>query len=213
MQRFVLLIFFTVTLGAHSQNYPLISPATIQPVVPTTNDDVLVICSFEIPGQGHRISKQVSVLQNIFTVELEVCYHLDAAQSFRKHQDTFYVGKLDDGVYAVNFSARLSESTNYCNGADSNFSAVTLTVEVGTGLYTGAKKELRVYPNPVKDLLIIEGVEEAQQYQVFNSAGRLMITGEVNDGGLNTGSLPAGIYLLSFNHSGYRTCSKFVKIE
>ncbi|RYG30057.1 MAG: T9SS type A sorting domain-containing protein, partial [Chitinophagaceae bacterium] len=75
-----------------------------------------------------------------------------------------------------------------------SFSNVVLLKNENHGIFT-------IYPNPVKGIMFVklaEGLSEAKNFRLFNSAGQLikagMVTGDVFS--INAGNLPAGTYLL-----------------
>ena len=72
---------------------------------------------------------------------------------------------------------------------------------------------LVIYPNPVKDWLVVESTESVRQCEIYNLAGQLVKTLETNSGRMEISveSLPAGTYLLKLVTDKYVTKNKFVK--
>jgi len=69
------------------------------------------------------------------------------------------------------------------------------------------KNKITVYPNPVKDFLVVdfnsEKLEKAR-YQLFDGTGRLINTGELKNlkTEINTSTLSSGLYMLSISSGG-----------
>ncbi len=67
-------------------------------------------------------------------------------------------------------------------------------------------KDMRVYPNPVSDILFINGGNPSTRYRVYSAAGSLLLTGKGTE--INVSALRSGLYLL-VTDEGYRV--KFIK--
>jgi hypothetical protein len=84
--------------------------------------------------------------------------------------------------------------TNGCTNKDSVF----VTVNVCTGMGEVQRNVyLNMYPNPVRDVLTIEGVNEINNYtiKIFDALGSIVLI-EKNKNVINTQLLPKGIYNL-----------------
>lgn len=66
--------------------------------------------------------------------------------------------------------------------------------------------EFKIYPNPVKDILNISGLSKSQNFEIRNTEGRLIKTGNTS-GYLDVSTLAKGMYILSINGSS----TKFIK--
>ena len=73
----------------------------------------------------------------------------------------------------------------------------TCNSSLGTGEVNTIDK-LKVYPNPFKDQVTIESLENLKQIEIYNMAGLRVSTKEANDRvvNLSLGQLPSGVYLL-----------------
>lgn len=61
----------------------------------------------------------------------------------------------------------------------------------------GISKSIRIYPNPVKDGFMIEGVGENSQFTIYSMSGQRIIQKKYHLGGLVDASfLKSGIYIL-----------------
>lgn len=71
------------------------------------------------------------------------------------------------------------------------------------------KEAVKLYPNPVKDYVKIEGVTAGTQLQVTNVLGQTMFSGPCPASQtLDTHEWPAGMYLLQCNDAVYRICKQ-----
>lgn len=84
-----------------------------------------------------------------------------------------------------------------------------LSFEYGSiGLEEKEKPALRVYPNPVKDVLYFEsGTNEGQSYKIMDLTGKVVLKG-ISQSKINVTSLKDGAYILSFDN---RETLKFLK--
>ena len=69
------------------------------------------------------------------------------------------------------------------------------------------QKEIIVYPNPVKDFLIVDFNSEKlhnAKYQLFDGAGRITNQGDLKNvkNDINTSTLNSGMYILSISSDG-----------
>ncbi|MCX6280709.1 MAG: T9SS type A sorting domain-containing protein, partial [Bacteroidetes bacterium] len=68
----------------------------------------------------------------------------------------------------------------------------------GVGVGEAEQSNIKVYPNPVKDMMTIETGSGIQKVQIYNITGQLLITEQTNGKTVtvNTSSLKAGVYFL-----------------
>lgn len=72
---------------------------------------------------------------------------------------------------------------------------------------------LKFHPNPVKDLLYLEGTQNFanSKYQIFNILGKEITAGELESNSINLENLIAGVYILSLNFHNHRFMVRFIK--
>ena len=71
---------------------------------------------------------------------------------------------------------------------------------------------IRIYPNPVSDILNVTKVSDNATYKIYNAAGQLAISGNIKDGKINVTSLIKGAYVISIEDKGKENFnSKFIK--
>ncbi len=85
----------------------------------------------------------------------------------------------------------------------------TLFSGFSTGVNSIIKKEIKIYPNPANNYLVIEGISIINKISIFNSEGKLVkvILNPISTK-INIDGLPQGTYYL--NADGYS--SKFIKL-
>nr|WP_321453683.1 choice-of-anchor J domain-containing protein [uncultured Carboxylicivirga sp.] len=122
---------------------------------------------------------------------------------------------LVDGTYnyTVSLEGYVAASSSVTIAGDNTTEIVTL---VSTGLSDITSSEIRLYPNPVKDMLNVElpATKEDQLVQVVSATGSILKTVEVPAGAdqaqINFTDLPRGIYLINIIHNDQSI--KLVKI-
>lgn len=94
-------------------------------------------------------------------------------------------------------------------------STATVSVSVCTGLKEDlGPSKLKIYPNPVKDKLLIVTLESPSEtsVEIFNAFGHVVFSkAQPINYELNIESLPAGIYYLRFETGTTTTFRKFIK--
>ena len=75
-----------------------------------------------------------------------------------------------------------------------------------------ATNDINIYPNPVKDILYMEGVN-FDKIEIFNVTGQLLLSQEPSNSTveLNLRHLPSGIYLVKVYWNGGVVCHRLVK--
>lgn len=70
-------------------------------------------------------------------------------------------------------------------------------------------KLCRLYPNPIKNTLFIDGLNQAGLIEVYNFSGTKMI--ENFGESINLSSIPSGVYFVVINYDGQHEAIKFLK--
>lgn len=95
--------------------------------------------------------------------------------------------------------------------------AVTTDVEIlasfklRTGIENGISKNIRVYPNPVKDMLDIEASVDLEEVRIYSLDGRLTRQAAHPQSRIDMSGLPSGLYLLRIKAAGNEHIVKIVK--
>ncbi|WPO90644.1 reprolysin-like metallopeptidase [Chryseobacterium sp. HR92] len=95
------------------------------------------------------------------------------------------------------------------------FYAVKQATVSGTLAVSEAKsdvKSVKIYPNPVEDVLNVLNVSANSSYEIFNAPGQLISNGNIGDGKINVSTLVKGVYFITINNGKEeKTTTKFVK--
>lgn len=95
--------------------------------------------------------------------------------------------------------------------------AVTTDVEIltsfklRTGIENGISKNIRVYPNPVEDMLHIEASVDIEEVRIYSLDGRLTRQAAHPQSRIDMSGLPSGLYLLRIKAAGNEHIVKIVK--
>ena len=103
--------------------------------------------------------------------------------------ETEYVETLEDGIYTYTVVAT-DGNGNYSTPA-------SITVNVGTVGISESEDNISIYPNPVSNILHIQGGSAEYSYEMFNGMGQMVATG--NGRGtmeINVNDLMKGVYFL-----------------
>lgn len=74
-----------------------------------------------------------------------------------------------------------------------------------------AQFQLEIYPNPAKEILTVQSVQEFDSFEIYDLNGRKVKSGELNGYTIAVEHLMKGIYLLRLNNDGISTATRFVK--
>jgi 1,4-alpha-glucan branching enzyme len=105
----------------------------------------------------------------------------------------------DIGRY-IRFSVTPKNSASeYATGKEA-YSPYSDKIEAITGIDDVLKKELRLYPNPIQDILHINNIKDVNSIQIYNLAGKsiLNLSHPNQSLDLNLSHLNSGIYIIVF---------------
>lgn len=75
----------------------------------------------------------------------------------------------------------------------------------------GNVKSVKIYPNPVEDVLNVLNVSSDASYEIFNAPGQLISKGIIGDGKINVSTLVKGVYFITIKNKDENNTTKFVK--
>jgi PKD repeat protein len=109
-----------------------------------------------------------------------------------------------DGIYVVQ-----AIDTNYCSNRD------TLLINVGLHDYSIVANKINVYPNPVRDVLTVNGLDISNdgQIRLHDLLGRNVLTTQILSEKMNisTSAFKPGIYILEVINNEQKVFIRFVK--
>ena len=83
---------------------------------------------------------------------------------------------------------------------------------ISTSSYESKLEVIRLYPNPVKDELVLKGISKKITFRVHTMQGQLLKSGFVSSQqGIQVNELPPGIYLLQLGEGKEQVWRKVVK--
>ena len=73
------------------------------------------------------------------------------------------------------------------------------------------KNSMSIYPNPVKDILNIKSKNEISKAEIYDSAGRIILSAKVNGNAINVSELSKGSYIIKIFVKDQYEILKFIK--
>ncbi len=117
------------------------------------------------------------------------------------------------GLVPGYYELRTSTNQLICKGGlfgETESRAFSLSSLLSTNEVTKAK--FAIYPNPVSDVLNVTQVSDKASYKIYNTAGQLVSSGNVNNGKINVSTLVKGGYIITIDEKGIEQFkSKFIK--
>ncbi|MFO7829595.1 MAG: choice-of-anchor J domain-containing protein [Bacteroidales bacterium] len=134
--------------------------------------------------------------------------------------NTFYVGApmglitLDENTFTESEEYNITGIVSNRDGIYS-LNPRAGDIEESVGIGDVVLKDMNIYPNPVKSMLIIENIEGVNQISIINTLGQEIKQIEVNGNenlNLDLSELNSGLYFVSFyNEKGILKSSKIIK--
>lgn len=89
---------------------------------------------------------------------------------------------------------------------------VVITSQLATDEVNNPKNGIQLYPNPVSDILNVTKVSDKATYKIYNAAGQLVGSGNINAGKIYVSELVKGGYVITIDDKGKESFrSKFIK--
>jgi hypothetical protein len=113
--------------------------------------------------------------------------------------DTINIGVHPAGTQNIVFVAYQSDNDETCNRLDSNEVTGSFTVIENLALEQETKPTFQVYPNPVNTgiIYVATAKNEAFTYQLSNTLGQIVLTGNNNNSNEISVNGLTGIYFLT----------------
>lgn len=96
----------------------------------------------------------------------------------------------------------------------SGLTDMTITISQAgspTGIMDSEDVQIRIYPNPANNILIIEGIIQEAQITIFDIQGRLVLKREIGGRVIDIRNLPSGVYSIVLEGNNEIIKRKFVK--
>ncbi len=151
-------------------------------------------------------------VQDVTSGDIKEFTQVSLTTNFTRYSSTFAVDKSTSDHYKIKFRGfatawiyldkvqvgrkdwiTLTDMTKqYLD--EPTFLPALKAAKVKTEIEPVVAKECEVYPNPVSDVLFIQGIDANSFYKVFSSTGALLLSGHGNQ--VNVSKLKAGMYIL-----------------
>lgn len=129
----------------------------------------------------------------------------DGYISFKiKTKSTLTIGDMFSNTANIYFDYNAPIITNTYT---TTVRGVLATAEIKTG-----KENVSIYPNPVQDVLYIKSNDEFVKAEVYDAAGRILITTSVKGNTINVSELAKGNYIIKLFAKDKTMVQKFIKI-
>ena len=136
---------------------------------------------------------------------------------------TFSIGEATNGTVSLDGAvATYTPNANF-NGTDSftytandgttDSAEATITVTVTAVLNVDDEvfnNSIRIFPNPTKDILFLEGNKNTVEISIYDLLGKKVIS-KMIDNSINVRELTKGVYLIIISDKGHRFSFKFIK--
>lgn len=115
------------------------------------------------------------------------------------------------------------QKIRFCDGvmvlkfADNSVEAMPVS-EISKILFTNISSSIsklemnsavKVFPNPTRDILKINGLEEETEFSIYNLNGSRLLIGKINPGEtINVSSLLKGLYVLRIKSLTFKVCKQ-----
>jgi hypothetical protein len=119
---------------------------------------------------------------------------------------------IDASAVNVNIVGDYTVTYNVSDAAGNAAEEVTRTVIIEASLSTedNTKNIVKVYPNPVKDKLFIQGLLKPTKISVYNVLGKLILS-KITLNEINVNNLQSGIYIIKVKEEQKQIVRKFIK--
>ncbi|MBI2722053.1 MAG: T9SS type A sorting domain-containing protein [Bacteroidetes bacterium] len=210
---FLCIIAMTNNIIAQFVNQTL----TFLPSNPTTTDNIKVVSENQFGNTSCNMTSSTITSTN-YKIDVTAYHNIGLNNAICYTKDTITIGSFAPGAYKLVYTIRHT-STNNQYGKDS----LNFTITGPNGVKeTEALQHLKLYPNPVKDVLIIESAQpsltEDLDYTLVTILGQELADKKSkasilkdNTLAINIKDLPAGIYFIRFNYKGQFLTKKIIK--
>jgi hypothetical protein len=119
---------------------------------------------------------------------------------------------IDATAVNVNIVGDYTVTYNVSDAAGNAAEEVTRTIIIEASLSTedNSKNIVKVYPNPVKDKLFIQGLLKPTKISVYNVLGKLILS-KITLNEINVNNLQSGIYIIKVKEEQKQIVRKFIK--
>jgi hypothetical protein len=129
-------------------------------------------------------------------------------------------GSIENDVYFSNYNPNLSVCVDNAQLADlqTNFPDINFTTNCSSSVLNTdtsklVKKEINIFPNPVKDFVIVKSPDNIKNIKVFDGQGKLIVNQDFNQNDLriDLSNYPTGLYIIKIRTDKNEVSEKIIK--
>lgn len=129
-------------------------------------------------------------------------------QALRMRAVVFFTGPGSAGTLPNSYLC----GTNFYYGEIEDYNVVISPASLSTSETDLKNNGIQIYPNPAADVLNVTKVSDKAAYKIYNAAGQLVNSGNINNGKVNVSTLVKGGYIITIEDKGNEQFkSKFIK--
>jgi hypothetical protein len=118
----------------------------------------------------------------------------------------------DNHIDTLNLPYQIVPQASYYYLDDVCLSTDSIYCETWTGMKnTERKNNFAIYPNPARDILTIDVLQDYNMAEIYSINGELLLNEDLNNQQIDISSLPGGMYFIKLNTAEGSVVRKFVK--
>lgn len=122
----------------------------------------------------------------------------------------FLIGSFNSGTIDFDPYAGINTLSNNASGSYDVYFTTLAWPNIALANTTFANDNINVYPNPVKDNLVINSIENVKSYTICNSLGQVVAKGTIQPT-INFSNFSNGVYILSLETDKGVSTQKIIK--
>ena len=136
--------------------------------------------------------------ENIFN-----SYSEDLPANYYTYYEDYYLGSLPAGNHTIRLVVDANNTIEESNENDNEYSISITVTNASTSINDiQSKKQISIFPVPVKDILTINGLKNTSNLEIYSLTGELVKQQSVNNGEINVSELKQGVYFVKIQDNG-----------
>lgn len=174
--------------------------------------------AFTYNEKGQVLESEMTLLPNDYNVDLEslVGGSNKTVYTYRNdktHSISYYSYDNSDTVNGPKYELDTREYYTYQANGDVDTVYTYSFGELGAGVGDIATLNVRISPNPVKDMLYVSGLEAETEVGIYSAEGKKLMQTRVQEGesSISTQELPKGVYFIRLQNQYGNSVKQVVK--
>jgi hypothetical protein len=194
---------------------PYVDSIQIIPKDPMTFEPIRVVTIARTPCIGNKVA--YSYARKNDTFNFAGCYYSGVMAAVQEFRDTTNIGFLPEGLYLIDFMAKLSGSETECMCFDSNSISKTFQVRKPNGIALKASDDelFQIYPIPASEYLTVNPATTSLGFyiEVVNSLGQICLQKAAFEKTiLDLNGIERGVYLILITEGSKKWVRKISKL-